>query len=82
MKTLESELDTARWHIAQALQIIAAQQRRIAQLQSENRSTKDDEELLRTFLETLACLEDHAVLLESEIDDLKKGIGPWKGRPL
>ena len=82
MENLEAELRTALRHVAQARDIVARQRDLIAKLTADNLPTRGDKALLDTFIATLACLEYHAQLLESEIDAAKKGIESWKGPPL
>jgi hypothetical protein len=81
MEKLEAELKIALRHVAEAREIVARQRDLIAKLTADNLPTRGDEALLDTFIATLACLEYHAQLLESEIDAAKKGIEPWKGLP-
>jgi hypothetical protein len=70
---LEKELNTALRHVAEAKAIVASQHLRIAAIKSGHLPTKGDEALLDTFIGTLACLEEHARHLKSELDAAKRG---------
>ena len=67
MDELDATLRTALRHVEEATVIVARQRQRIADLKEEGLPTKGDEELLRTFIETLGCLEDHALHLQTEL---------------
>ncbi len=68
MDELAVELIKAAQRIASAKTIVARQRLRIAKLQAERRPTEDSQQLLDTFIKTLAALEAHERLLRDEAE--------------
>jgi hypothetical protein len=54
-------------HIAQALQYIAMQERRIEETQREGRDTSSAEELLRSLRQTLILLVHQKTVIERDL---------------